>query len=145
MDCHLVKYCLFPDFYHFHIINHFPNDRFQTLQNLKKFKESSPDRKKILWEKEKLLVSSNFFFSHSVFKRLVLQTRKIQGLFGTGLTNFFAENKCGQGSCYHGDCLYSQCYCHAGWSGSECESPLHGKPQQIHHFGFVFICIRFSK
>ena len=29
---------------------------------------------------------SNFSFSHSVFKRLVLQTRKNQGLFGKGLT-----------------------------------------------------------
>ena len=35
--------------------------------------------------KEELLVSSNFSFSHSVFKRLVLQTRKNQGLFGKGL------------------------------------------------------------
>ena len=32
-------------------------------------------------KKEKLLVS----FSHSVFKRLVLQMRKNQGLFGEGL------------------------------------------------------------
>ena len=37
------------------------------------------------WEKEKLLVMSNFSFSHSVFKRLVLQTHKNQGLFGKGL------------------------------------------------------------
>ena len=29
----------------------------------------------------RLLVTSNFSFSHSVFKRLVLQTRKNQGLF----------------------------------------------------------------
>ena len=29
--------------------------------------------------KEKLLIMSNFSFSHSVFKRLVLQTRKKQG------------------------------------------------------------------
>ena len=28
---------------------------------------------------------SNFSFSHSVFKRLVLQIQKKQGLFGTGL------------------------------------------------------------
>ena len=40
---------------------------------------------KTLWEKEKLLVMSNFSFSHSVFKRLVLQTCKNQGLFGKGL------------------------------------------------------------
>ena len=38
-----------------------------------------------MWEKEKLFVTSNFSLSHSVFKRLVLQTRKNQGLFGKGL------------------------------------------------------------
>ena len=37
-------------------------------------------------EKEKLLVKSNFSFSHSVFKRYILQTRKNQGLFGKGLS-----------------------------------------------------------
>ena len=36
-------------------------------------------------KKEKLLIMSNFSFSHSVFKRLVLQTHKNQGLFGKGL------------------------------------------------------------
>ena len=44
--------------------------------------ESSPNGYKTLWEKEKLLVTSNFSFSHSVFTRLVLQIRKNQGLFG---------------------------------------------------------------
>ena len=34
---------------------------------------------------EKLLVTNNFSFSHSVFKRIVLQTCKNQGLFGKGL------------------------------------------------------------
>ena len=38
-----------------------------------------------MWEKEKLLVTSNLSFSHSVFKKLLLQTRKNQGLFGRGL------------------------------------------------------------
>ena len=47
--------------------------------------ETSPSWKKTLWEKEKLLVTSNFSFSRSVFKRLVMQTRKNQGLFGKGL------------------------------------------------------------
>ena len=42
--------------------------------------------RKKLWEKQKLLVMSNFFFSHSVFEGLVLQTRKNQFLFGKGLT-----------------------------------------------------------
>ena len=50
-----------------------------------KIAECFPSGWKILWEKEKLLVTSNFSFSHSVFKRLVLQTRKNQGLFGKGL------------------------------------------------------------
>ena len=38
--------------------------------------ESYPKGKKTLWEKEKLLVMSNFSFSHSVFKRLVSQGRQ---------------------------------------------------------------------
>ena len=51
--------------------------------------ECAPDGQKTLWEKGKLLVTSDFSFSHSVFKRLVLQTRKNKGLFGKGLTFFF--------------------------------------------------------
>ena len=39
----------------------------------------------IIREKQKLLVTSNFFFYHGVFKILILQTRKNQGLFGKGL------------------------------------------------------------
>ena len=49
--------------------------------------ESYLKGQKTLWEKEKLLVTSNFSFSHSVFKRLQLQTRKNQGLFGKRLIN----------------------------------------------------------
>ena len=41
--------------------------------------------RKTLWEKEKLLVSSNFSFSHSVFKRLVSQGRQKVSLCGNGL------------------------------------------------------------
>ena len=48
--------------------------------------ECSPNGQKTLGEKEKLLVMSNFSFSHSVFKRHVLHTHKNQGLFGKGLT-----------------------------------------------------------
>ena len=44
--------------------------------------ESSLNGEKTLWEKEKLLVKSNSSFSYGVFKRLVVQTRKTQGLFG---------------------------------------------------------------
>ena len=47
--------------------------------------KSSPNRYKTLWAKEKLLVTSNFSFAHVVFERLVLQTRKNQGLSGKGL------------------------------------------------------------
>ena len=47
--------------------------------------ESYPNRQKTLWEKEKFLFTSNFSFSHSVFKGPVLQTRENQGLFGKGL------------------------------------------------------------
>ena len=77
-------------------LNPFPNDQFQTLPHSKslrtkifsliKMAESFPNGEKTLWEKEKLLVTSNFSFSHSVFKRHLLQTRKNQGLFGKGLT-----------------------------------------------------------
>ena len=38
-----------------------------------------------MWEKEKLLVTSNFSFSHSVFKRLVSQGHKKVSLCGNGL------------------------------------------------------------
>ena len=37
------------------------------------------------WEKEKLPVTSNFSFPHSVFKRLLLQICKSQGSFWKGL------------------------------------------------------------
>ena len=51
-----------------------------------KMVESFPKAEKTLREKEKLLVTSNFSFSLSAFKRLVLQTRKNKGLFGKGLS-----------------------------------------------------------
>ena len=40
--------------------------------------DSSPNGYKTLWVKEKLLVMSNFSFSHSVFERLVLKCRQIK-------------------------------------------------------------------
>ena len=52
-----------------------------------------------MWEKEKLLGTSNFSFSHTVFKSLALQTRENQGLCGKGLrqalqsmTSSYAKN-----------------------------------------------------
>ena len=51
-----------------------------------------------MWKKKKLLVTSNFSFFHCVFKRLVLQTRRNQVLFGKESNKmqvpkkFFREN-----------------------------------------------------
>ena len=47
--------------------------------------ESYPRGQKTLWEKEKLLLTSNFSFSHSVFKGLLLQTSENKGLLRKGL------------------------------------------------------------
>ena len=68
-----------------------------------KMAESSPKGKKTLLEKEKLLVRSNFSISYSVFKRLFLQTRKSQGLFGKGL-----REQC------HNNVFFL--YCSTGWT-----------------------------
>ena len=75
--------------------NPFPNNKFwtlpkqkrlqRTISNLMKMVERIPKVQKTLLEKEELLVMSNFSFSHSVLKILLLQTRKNQGLFGKGL------------------------------------------------------------
>ena len=53
----------------------------------------------MLWEKEKLLVTSNFSFSHSVFRRLTLQIRKNQVLFGKGLKVIWGKEKMAIISC----------------------------------------------
>ena len=47
---------------------------------------SSPKGMKTLWEKEKLLVTSNFSFSHCVFKGFVSETHKIEGVSWKGLS-----------------------------------------------------------
>ena len=75
--------------------NPLPDDKFKTLpnwkslqttiSNLMKMAESYPNGLKTLREKEKLLVTSNFSFSHSVFKRLVSQGHQIVLLCGNGL------------------------------------------------------------
>ena len=54
---------------------------------------TEPRRTPTLWEKEKLLIMSNFSFSHSVFKRLVLQTGKNLGLLGKGVMLLVCLNK----------------------------------------------------
>ena len=55
-----------------------------TILSLMQMAKSSQKGEKTLWEKEKLLIVSNFSFSHSVFKRIVPQTHKTKGLFGKG-------------------------------------------------------------
>ena len=85
--------------------------------------ESFPKEKKTLREKEKLLVRSNFFFSHSVFKRLASQKRQKVSLCGNGLTlsqtspgmclqykSF--ENTVGKGEVAHNEqfLLFPQCF-----------------------------------
>ena len=56
-----------------------------TISNMMKMIESSQNREKTLGKKEKLLVMSNFSFSHSAFKRLVPQTYiKTRACLGKG-------------------------------------------------------------
>ena len=60
----------------------------QSADDSFKFDESSRKFSKgieTLWVKEKLLIMSNFSFSHSVFKRLVPQGRQNVFLCGNGL------------------------------------------------------------
>ena len=56
----------------------FVEDNFKFDEN---GREKLENRQKTMWEKEKLLIMSNFSFSHSVFKRLVLQTCENKSLF----------------------------------------------------------------
>ena len=57
--------------------------------------DSSPNRLTKNVGKGELLVTSNLSFSHCLFKRLVLQTRKNQELFGKGLkTALYSGEKC---------------------------------------------------
>ena len=77
----------------------FPDNKFQTLPNLNRFRQQFRIWQKwwkVLWkgrklcgEKEKLLIRSNFSFSHRVFKRLVLQTCESKGLHGKGIMLWF--------------------------------------------------------
>ena len=63
-----------------------------TIVNMMKMVERSPNGWKTMCEEEKLLVMSNFSFSHSVFKRLLLQKCESKSLFGKQLKqNFSAQ------------------------------------------------------
>ena len=61
---------------------------------------------KVLQKFKELVFTSNFSFSHNVFKIFVLQARKNQGLFGKGFRNMHEvtfRNHCEKRSIY---CLY---------------------------------------
>ena len=77
-----------------------------------KMAESYPNGLETLWEKEKLIVTSNFSISLSVFKRLVSQGRQKASLCGNGLTNLRKktfENIVGKGENQH-FLLFTQCF-----------------------------------
>ena len=63
-------------------LKEFADDSFKCDENGRKFSKKG---RQTLWEKEKLLVTSNFSFSHCVFKRLVKRTLTNKGLFGKGI------------------------------------------------------------
>ena len=79
------------------------------FQMLVKMTESSLHRQKTWWEKEKLLVMSNFSFSHGVFKRLVLQTRKTPGLCGKVEILFGMGRKYSENTVYQHFLRFQQC------------------------------------
>ena len=83
-----------PNFYRPSLLNR--KSLQMTILKLIKMAESTSDGWKTLREKEKLLVVSNFCFSHGVFKRLILQTREDPGLFGKGLRKKALENNVGE-------------------------------------------------
>ena len=84
-------------------VNYLPNDKILDSSKMKhfadnfRFDENGGKISKRVENTvgiEKLLVLSNFSFSHGVFERLVLQTCKNQGLFGKGLTLYQTTNFC---------------------------------------------------
>ena len=87
----------------------FRNDNFTENSKLKAFADDNSkfdENDKVLqagrkhWEKEILLVTSNFSFSQSAFKSLVLHTCKIYGLLGKELKliqyNLYSETTQGK-------------------------------------------------
>ena len=66
----------------------FPRRHILDSSKLKEFADDNfqfDERVENTVGKGEIVAKSNFSFSHSVFKRIVQQTRKNQGLFGKGL------------------------------------------------------------
>ena len=61
----------------------------RQFQIWRKWQKVIPTSRKTLWGKEKLLVMSNFSFSHSVFTRLVSQGHQKVSLCGNGLKPYY--------------------------------------------------------
>ena len=62
-------------------LKEFADDNFKFDEDLQKVIQTGRKH----WEKEKLFVTSNFSFSHSIFKRPVSQGRQKVSLCGNGL------------------------------------------------------------
>ena len=95
----------------------FQTERFcrRQFQNLTKMTQSASNQYKTLWEKEKLLVMSNFSFSHSVFKRTcTAEDTQNQGLFGKGLRHKYIVSMT-----YKAQREGIQCFCSDASSGTE--------------------------
>ena len=82
MILHLAPFCQsMTQYLTFSKLEEFADNNFNSDLNGRSFTNG----RKALWKNEKLLNTSNFFFSHSVFKRFALKTCKSQGLFGRSL------------------------------------------------------------
>ena len=75
-----------------------------------------------MWVKEKLLVTSNFSFSHSVFKRHVSQGRQKVSLCGNGLNPNYNQPKVGDTDSHYNriDSTLTAVHCyHNGYVGKQ--------------------------
>ena len=89
-------------FFSKHFCEPFPKWQISDASKLKKFgddnfKFDENGRKFLKWVenivgKGEILVMSNFSFSHSVFNRLILQTRKTRPCFGKGLKDLLVQS-----------------------------------------------------
>ena len=91
----------YPIWHLFFILTHYQTTNFRLFQTervcRRKWKKVIQKMAKLwvektLWEKEKLLVTSNFSFSHSVFEKIISKGHQKLSLCGNGLNAF--QNVC---------------------------------------------------